>query len=252
MEAEHALVLTIDDPNWAATDSPDRLRAALEGIGLPEGVGAFEVFAPHPEFSRFTMFGDGPPPFTIVEFRARAPEPLRRMAGDARVQQALRAAASQHGSGAGSYDGSRAGMFRVLSEALPRPAATRQPDSSILPRAPGANEPTANAPGVPLALLVHYYGPTDDPEAFAAHYVAHHPPLLARFPRVREVLCYLPASPIACGLPEDPTVIRNEVRFDSMDDLLAALGSPVMPELRADTKGFPRFGRSTHFPMRRG
>ncbi len=47
-------------------------------------------------------------------------------------------------------------------------------------------------------------------------------------------------------------MIRNEVRFDTMDDLLAALGSPVMPELRADTKGFPRFGRSTHFPMQHG
>ncbi|MCL4746013.1 MAG: hypothetical protein KJZ83_11420 [Burkholderiaceae bacterium] len=231
MNSEHALVLTCDDPNWAATGSPQRLRAALAGIGLPGGVAMFEVFAPHPGHARLALFGDGPPPFTIVEFRAPAPEPLRRLAGDPRLRRALREA--------GPPSGWMIGLFRVVSEALPQPKL----------------QPTATATSateVPLALLVHYYGPTDDPGAFAAHYVAHHPAILARLPRVREVLCYLPAGPVASGLPQDPTVIRNEVRFDSMDDLLAALRSSVMTELRADTKAFPRFGRSTHYPMLRG
>jgi len=114
-----------------------------------------------------------------------------------------------------------------------------------------------------VALVVHYYGPVDDAATFAAHYVAQHPPILARLPSVREVLCYVPVpAPVPVpalmpvpatpgGLRADPTVIRNEVRFDSMDALLASLRSPVLAELRADTKTFPRFGRSTHYPMLR-
>ena len=43
---------------------------------------------------------------------------------------------------------------------------------------------------------------------------------------------------------------RNKVVFDSLADLIAALASPAMIEMRADGKRFPPFaGKATHFPM---
>jgi len=36
-----------------------------------------------------------------------------------------------------------------------------------------------------------------------------------------------------------------------MDDLLDSLRSPAMRAVSADAKAFPRFGRSTHYPMER-
>lgn len=247
MKPDYALVFTLDGappPPSPATD------ALLAGLLTARGSAAhatgdwhgIERFAPHPEHARLTVFGDGEPPFTIVECHAGMPGPLRRLAGDAALRKVLHAAggdvplhgaaeaaggASQAAGGAARW---RAGLFRVEHEPVPSP------------REDGA---------APLSLVVHYYGPVDDAASFAVHYVAHHPPILARLPGVREVLCYVPVGPALPGWPADPTVIRNEVRFDSMDALLQALASPVLAELRADSQAFPPFGRSTHYPMTR-
>ena len=226
MNNDHALVFTLDGDAHRGLPPAHELREALRRVAATGGFDALEVFAPHPEHARLELFGDGPPPFTIVECRAGAPEPLLRLAGDPGWQAALAAA--------GAPERWRAGLFRVLSEPVPDPIPVHR----------------ANGPA-PLALVVHYYGPTDDPATFAAHYVAHHPATLAKLPRVREVLCYVPTGERLAGPRADPTVIRNEVRFDSMDDLLDSLRSPAMREVSADAKAFPRFGRSTHYPMER-
>ena len=43
---------------------------------------------------------------------------------------------------------------------------------------------------------------------------------------------------------------RNKVVFDSREALEAALASPVMQEMRADSAAFPEFTRrATHFAM---
>lgn len=223
MNDAHALVFTFDADTQRALAAADGLRAALPRIGLPDGVDEVRVFSPHPDHARLTTFDDGTPPLAIVEYRAAAQEPLRRLAGDAGLRAAL--------ARAGEPTDWRARLFRVLSEPVP--------------------EPLPDGAQAPLSLVVHYYGPTADPAAFAAHYVTHHPAILARLPRVREVLCYLPAGPALPGLRADPTVIRNEVGFDTMDELIAALGSPVRADLSADTRAFPPFGRSTHYPMLR-
>lgn len=222
MKPDYALVFTFDGAPQAPLPSADELRTALRRAPATDDCDRLEIFSPHPEHVRLTLFGDGEPPFTIVDCHTAAPEPLRRLAGDAALQAALRTAA-----GASRRT---AGLFRVEREPVPAP------------REDGA---------APLSLVVHYYGPVDDAAGFAAHYVAHHPPVLARLPGVREVLCYVPIGTALPGWPADPTVIRNEVRFDSMDALLEALASPVLAELRADSKRFPRFGRSTHYPMTR-
>ncbi|MCL4183529.1 MAG: hypothetical protein KJ011_08795 [Burkholderiaceae bacterium] len=222
MSTDHALVFTFDRTASAPPPSVDTSYPALHGVPAPDDCGRFELFMPHPEHARLTLFGDGPPPFTIIECHAATPQALQRLAGDAQLRSALHAV--------GAAGECRAGLFRVLREPVPAPRADD---------------------AAPLSLVVHYYGPVDDAAGFAAHYVAHHPPILARLPGVREVLCYVPAGVALPGLRADPTVIRNEVRFDSMDALLDALASPVLAELRADSKTFPRFGRSTHYPMTR-
>jgi hypothetical protein len=235
MKTDYALVLTSDDTPPAPRPATDELLAALRQACADHDCDGFERFSPHPEHARLTLFGDGEPTFAMVEFHAGTPEPLCRLAADASLHEALHAAgvdaapdaASRAGGGAARW---RAGLFRVEREPVPAP------------RADGA---------APLALVVHYHGPVDDAAGFAAHYVAHHPPVLARLPGVREVLCYVPLGTALPGWPADPAVIRNEVRFDSMDALLDALASPVLAELRADSKRFPRFGRSTHYPMTR-
>src|SRR2546421_9795691 len=40
--------------------------------------------------------------------------------------------------------------------------------------------------------LVRYEGPAEDPQAWHAHYLAHHPGLMARLPGIRELEIYTP------------------------------------------------------------
>lgn len=231
MRFEHALVFTCERAAHSPLPDADRLCDSLHALPPREGCGGFEVFVPHPEHERLALFGDGEPPFVIVECRAQDAQALRQRLDDPTLRAVL-----LHAGGAGDVGATtvvpqwRAGVFRIEREPVPSP------------RDDGA---------APLSLVVHYYGPVDDEAGFVAHYVANHPPILARLPSVREVLCYVPTDAVPQGLPADPAVIRNEVRFDSIDALLASLRSPVLADLRADMKTFPRFGRSTHYPMLR-
>lgn len=231
MRSEHVLVFTCERTAHSPLPDVDRLCDALRALPAPDGCGGFEVFVPHPEHERLALFGDGEPPFVIVECRGQDEQALRRLLDDPALRNALlRACAPGNAEAAAEALQWRAGIFRVESEPVPSP------------RDDGA---------APLSLVVHYYGPVDDPARFVAHYVANHPPILVRLPSVREVLCYVPTGAVPRMLDADSTVIRNEVRFDSMDALLASLHSPVLADLRADAKTFPRFGRSTHYPMLR-
>lgn len=223
MNTVHALAFTFDADAPAALPDAQALASALAGFALPPGVDGIEVFAPHPEHARLEVFGDGPPPFALVEFRAVALGALDTLAGDGRLRTVL--------AGIGDAGRWRAGLFRVVDEPVPEPERTDAP--------------------APLSMVVHYYGPVDDPAAFAAHYVEHHPVTLGRLPRIRAVLCHVPCGAPLPGWRADETVVRNEVRFDSMDDLLASMRAPQMREVRADSRAFRRFGRSTHYPMLR-
>jgi hypothetical protein len=107
-------------------------------------------------------------------------------------------------------------------------------------------------PGPPrCALLVEYSGRCEDANAWLDHYDAHHPPIMVRFPAVREVATFRPAPDLA--LPDHwargRAMQRNKVAFDSPAALRAALASPVMAEMRADSRAFPPYhGAVTHFP----
>ena len=110
----------------------------------------------------------------------------------------------------------------------------------------------AAAPAEPcLTFLVTYPGTAEDTRHWLDYYDKNHPPIMVRFPAIREVETYRPvewtsALPYARG-----TVLqRNKVVFDKLADLVAALASPVMAEMRADGRTFPPFtGKTTHFPM---
>jgi uncharacterized protein (TIGR02118 family) len=107
-------------------------------------------------------------------------------------------------------------------------------------------------PGVPkCTYLVAYEGPAEDEQAWHAHYLAHHPPLMARLPGIRELEVYTPVDWVAPpGWERANCMQRNKVAFDSAAALTAALNSPERHAMRADYNQLPRFaGAVTHYPM---
>ena len=99
--------------------------------------------------------------------------------------------------------------------------------------------------------LVRYEGPAEDPQAWLAHYLAHHPTLMARLPGLRELEVYTAVDWVG-KLPGERlrSLQRNKVAFDSPEALNAALDSPERRAMRADFAQLPPFsGRVLHFPM---
>ncbi|MBI3515245.1 MAG: hypothetical protein HY060_14475 [Proteobacteria bacterium] len=137
--------------------------------------------------------------------------------------------------------------------ALPSLAGTRVEQQAMLARpfpVPDAGFRTP-AGALPCTYLVYYPGTADDLNHWLAYYIAHHPPLMARFPGIREIeIC---TRVDWCGfLPwrRIDHMQRNKVVFDSAAALTAALNSPVRHEMRADFHKFPPFqGGSLHHPM---
>jgi hypothetical protein len=105
--------------------------------------------------------------------------------------------------------------------------------------------------GLPCTYLVHYGGSAEDLNLWNDYYLRHHPPVMARFPGIREIEVCTRLD--WCGfLPwrRVDHMQRNKVVFDSAAALTAALNSPVRDEMRADFKQFPPFsGDNAHYPM---
>lgn len=135
--------------------------------------------------------------------------------------------------------------------ALPSLAGVPARQQAMLARdfpLPGARAP---APASCCSYLVGYHGPAEDLNLWLAHYIEHHPPIMARFPGIREIEVstridwygFLP-------WPHERCMLRNRVAFDSAAALAAALASPVRHEMRADYARFPPFsGAVFHYPM---
>lgn len=104
---------------------------------------------------------------------------------------------------------------------------------------------------LPCTYLVAYEGTAEDLPAWLAFYLADHPPIMARFPGIRQIEVYTRID--WCGGLPWPRVThmqRNKVVFDHQAALTAALNSPVRHEMRASFHRFPPFtGPITHFPM---
>jgi hypothetical protein len=104
---------------------------------------------------------------------------------------------------------------------------------------------------LPCTYIVAYEGKAEDLHAWHTHYIADHPPIMARFPGIRQIEIYT-CIDWCSGLPWQRVehMQRNKVVFDNQAALTAALNSPVRHEMRAAFAGFPTFtGPITHFPM---
>jgi hypothetical protein len=113
-------------------------------------------------------------------------------------------------------------------------------------------DPVFTPKALPCTFLVEYPGTTTDLAAWLDHYDAHHPPIMARFPSIREVATFRPAPAGRDALSSEleTSMQRNKVVFDSPAALVAALNSPVMAEMRADAAAFPPSSRrATHHAM---
>jgi len=127
-----------------------------------------------------------------------------------------------------------------------------------LPKAAGCEAMLVRRFAVPqpgegrCTYLVRYAGPAEDPDAWHAHYLAHHPPIMAELPGIRELEIYTPLQWVsaASGWRRERSLQRNKVAFDTPQALEAALGSPVRAKMRADFSTFPPYqGRVSHSPM---
>ena len=141
------------------------------------------------------------------------------------------------------------GHLRRL-DVLAADGATQQ---AMLVRRYQVPDPTFRTPPgeLPCSYLVAYEGAADDLPAWLAHYIADHPPIMARFPGIRQIEIYTCID--WCGGLPWPRVAhmqRNKVVFDSPAALTAALNSSARHEMRAAFRRFPPFtGPITHFPM---
>lgn len=149
----------------------------------------------------------------------------------------------------------RAGPLQALAapDALPTLAGAGVEQQVMAVRAFAVPEPAlpAGLDHVWCTYLVAYEGPAEDLHAWLDDYLAHHTPLMARLPGIRELEVYtcvdcvshLPWARATC-------MQRNKVAFDSPAALTAALESPLRHEMRAHFRSLPRFsGGVTHFPM---
>ena len=222
-----ALVLFYENrPGDQAQVAPldlEALRALIAGVaGLDRGI----IFTPETAQDLYTNDGSAPPlgvqlhfdRIDLLEAACAASGPL----------QALPATLP-----------SLAGASVTQQAFVHRPFPV---DDAALRTAPG---------GLPCSYVVHYPGPAQDLNAWLAHYIAGHPPIMRRFPGIRGIeiltccdwITQLP-FPIATHMQ------RNRVMFDSAAALTAALQSPVRHEMRADFHTFPPFeGGNFHYPM---
>ena len=103
-----------------------------------------------------------------------------------------------------------------------------------------------------LSFVVRYYGAPSHQREFIKFYTLNHPPLLAQFPGIRNVICYLPLDiDVGIEINQEHTILGNEVVFDDLDGLSAALDSEAMLAVMEDSAEFPTFTYSSHHVMLR-
>jgi uncharacterized protein (TIGR02118 family) len=227
--AMFAYFATFEDraPDAAALDAAEAQRLArlvATTPGLVKGL----IFTP--ERTRDPYADDGPSPTLALElYFAELPALEAALAPQGHLQALAR------------------------PETLPSRAGAAVTQQAMVARGFPVPDRRVNAPPGALACtyLVHYPGAAEDLNAWLAYYIAHHPPVMARFPGIREIeIC---TRIDWCGFLPWPRVAymqRNKVVFDSAAALTAALNSPVREEMRADFAKFPPFtGGSRHFAL---
>ena len=140
------------------------------------------------------------------------------------------------------------GALHALAPLLPAGADIEE--QAMLARVFPVPEPTSRDEPA-CTYLVTYEGTPDDANVWHSYYIAHHPPIMARFPGIRAISIFTPLEWCSAFPARRGTAFqRNKVVFDDAAALHAALNSPVRHEMRADFKHFPTFvGANTHYPM---
>ncbi len=212
------LFLTFSHPTATAAAShlaaAERLVAALPG--LTEGL------AMTPATTSDPYLDDGRPPPLVLQLGFAAIEAL-----EAALQGPAQAIAAAIPSLAGAMIGAQAMLARRFP--VPDPAGSAHP----------------------CAYLVSYEGEAEDANAWLSYYIAHHPPIMARFPAIRAIEIYTRIDWCGPGgWRRENALQRNKVVFDDPAALTEALNSPVRHQMRDDFARFPPFhGRTTHYPM---
>ncbi len=195
----------------------------FEDIARAPGLTAFDVLVPETGKARF--FDDGPAPVAIVHLSAETPGMLADLA--------------------------RSDPFIDAFWKTPLKLAGVSPDFGLYQviAAPIGDTPDPQDRKAALSFVVRYFEPIVEAKKFRDFYVANHPPILARFPDVRNVLCYLPIDADFGDFSAARVALGNEVVFDDLAALNTALSSNVLADLREDSQNFPPFGRVCHHAM---
>ncbi len=226
-----AFFLNVAAPAELADGLADWAReTAVAALSEAEGLAAIEGYFRTPEAAADPLTDDGRGPALLIEAEFDDLAALVVAVGSAAVRAAFAACPAPDRDGCG-----------IDCEAFE------------VRRYPVAGETVPAARTAPLSFVVRYYRPAADEAAFREFYLANHPPILGRFPGIRNVLCYLPlAWDNESGLAVSDCMLGNEVVFDSAAALNAALASEVRRELRRDYEGFPPFsGPVSHHAMAR-
>ena len=143
--------------------------------------------------------------------------------------------------------------FQRLVSAASESAYKLSHDAMDMLLYPVADETEPRELTAPISYVVRYHYPANDVKQFIEYYTSHHPIIEKRFPRITNIMCYLPIKwRDPTGLPFLGYMLGNEVVFESVEDMGYALNSPVIEEMSADFEQFPTFqGCHTHYPMRR-
>jgi uncharacterized protein (TIGR02118 family) len=90
-----------------------------------------------------------------------------------------------------------------------------------------------------MPRLIALYNVPDDPDAFDAHYRDVHAPIVARYPKVRDVRL---TKPVGVAGRAAPYHLMAEMTFDTAADLDAALMSDAGAESARDLRTFAGAG----------
>lgn len=209
----------------------DAVRSAVDGPlhALTSAPGLVFIETYRPVAGDVPAFQDGPGAPLLVEFNLESPAAAGRLL----ESSALREAVTGGEAAADTTDSATVDVFTPVHYPVP-----------------GNDEPPPRT--APLSFVVRYYRPVADAAAFVDFYTTNHPPLLAQFPGIRNVLCYVPVgADLPDGLQSSGAFIGNEVVFDSVAALNQALNSAVLDLVKADGRRFAAFGSNTHHAMER-
>ena len=199
--------------------SASRLRGLFGGLAFTP----ISVEGEHP----FARDGRGPPLVLQLDFDA-ADDLDAALSADGPLAEIVRRG------GLPSLAGAAVGRQRMLGRrfAVPDP---------VFRLASGAR---------PCTFLVEYPGTTADLEAWLDHYDAHHPPIMRRFPGIREVATFRPAPSERDALPceRECSMQRNKVVFELRGGARRRAGFPVMAEMRGGFGGLSAVFATPHAP----